>query len=519
VLDLVIAGARVVDGEGGPAVPGWVGVDGERIAEVGHGEAPAADRAVEAGGRILAPGFVDVHTHSDLGPLVDPRMPSALRQGITTQVVGNCGFSPWPPAGYRDCALVVGGEPERSRFATFARYLDALEAARPATNIAALVGHGAIRDEVMPGRRGPPDPEELGSMRAAIIEAMEAGALGLSTGLIYAPGMFAKTDEVLALAAEAGNRGGIYVSHIRGEGEHLFPAIEEAIEVGRRAGLPTHVSHLKCETSLAWGRADALLERLHGDDDVSADQYPYTAWASTLWSLLPPWAPVRDLGALLEDRAVRARLVAAIEEGEGVGFQSSVKGVGWDRLVIESTAEAGWNGRSIAEIAEATDRSCVDACLQLLIEEPETAVIGHAMREDDVRTILADPGVMVASDGASMSPEGPLGSLPVHPRNYGTFPRVLGPYVREGVLSLEAAVRKMTSLPCDRFGLRRRGRVRPGYHADLVMFDPAAVEDVANPDRPHAYPRGIDLVVVNGAVAWDGRIAERRGHVLLRGDA
>jgi N-acyl-D-aspartate/D-glutamate deacylase len=518
VLDLVIAGARVVDGDGGPAFFGWVGVDGERIAEVGRGVAPPAGRTIEVAGKVLAPGFVDVHTHSDLGPLVDPRMPSALRQGVTTQIVGNCGASPWPRAGYRECALIVGADPERAGPATFAGYLGALESARPATNVAALVGHGAIRDEVMPERRRPPDADELRSMAAAVVEAMEAGALGLSTGLIYVPGMFAGTDEVVVLAAEAGRRGGIYASHIRGEGEHLFPAIEEALAVGRRAELPAHVSHLKCETSLAWGRAEDLLGRLHRGEDVSADQYPYTSWASTLWSLLPPWAPVRKLPVLLEDGAVRARLAAAIEGGEGATFQSSVKGVGWDRLVVESTADIRWNGRSIAQIAEEIERPCVDACLELLIEDPDTAVIGHAMREDDVRTILADPDIMVASDGASMSPDGPLGAVPVHPRNYGTFPRVLGPYVRDRVLGLEVAVRKMTSLPCDRFGLRRRGRIRRGHQADLVVFDPSTVTDLANADHPHAYPHGIELVVVNGAVAWDGMLGERRGRVLRRGD-
>ena len=520
MLDLLVVDATIVDGTGAAPFRGSLGVLGDRIVTVARAgaAAPEAARRIEARGRALAPGFVDVHNHSDVVPLVEPWMDSALRMGSTTLVVGNCGASPWPPAGAPEMATLIGVRPEDLEipWPTFASYLEGIEACRPAVNVAALVGHGALRQEAMGLERREPTPDELSQMRRMVTEAMEAGAVGLSTGLIYVPGIYSRTDEVVALAEAVAPFAGVYASHIRGEGRDLFAAVREAIEIGARAGVPAHVSHLKCESSLVWGRTDELLELFEGHD-ATADQYPYTAWASSLWSLLPDWAPVGDLARLLEDPGTRARLVAAVEHGEPA-FQSSVDGVGWDRIVVESTAEARWNGLDLVTIAMAMDVEPAEAMFRLLLDEPETAVIGHAMHEDDVRAILARPEVMVASDAAAMSPEGPLAGVPVHPRNYGTFPRVLGHYVREeGLLTLEAAVRTMTSLPADRFGLRDRGRIAEGALADLVLFDPQTVADTATFERPHAYPAGIDAVVVNGRVAWDGDRGERAGRIVRRG--
>jgi N-acyl-D-amino-acid deacylase len=520
--DLILARASIIDGTGAPAFMGSVVVRGDRIAAIHRDEwqiaAEAGARVIDANGRTLAPGFVDAHNHSDVVPFVEPWMDSALMQGSTTLVVGNCGSSPWPPAGAPELATLTGIAPENlaADWRTFSDYLERVDAARPAVNVSALVGHGALRLQAMGAERRPPSADELRDMRRMASDAMRAGALGLSTGLIYAPGMYARTDEVIAIAEEIRAFDGVYASHIRGEGELLFDAIGEAIDIGRRAGVPAHVSHLKCETELVWGRAADALELISSASDVTADQYPYTAWGSVLWSLLPEWAPVAELPGLQADPSRRSRLVHAIEKGEP-GWQSSIKGVGWDRIVIESTTVPGCNGRSISDVAQQRGAAAVDAALDLLVEDPDTAVIGHAMHEDDVRTILADPDVMVASDASAMSPQGPLGDAAVHPRNYGTFPRVLGPYVREGVLPLEAAVRKMTSLPADRFRLSGRGRIAEGAFADLVLFDPARIRDRAEFGAAHAYPEGIDLVVVNGRVAWDGRRRERAGRVLRSG--
>ncbi len=510
MLDLWIAGATVVDGTGAPAFRASVGVQGGRVVLIAHGapesEAVQASTTIDATDRVLAPGFIDVHTHSDMAPFVVPTMPSTTRQGVTTIVVGNCGASPFPTSAATELASWVGGDPERSGttcFDSFGEFLEQADAAQPSVHIAALIGHGSVRQLTMGMQRRAPTTDELAAMRRCVAEAMDAGAVGLSTGLIYVPGMYSNTDEIVHIAGEAARSGGIYASHIRGEGAHLFQALDEAVEIGSRAGLPVHVSHLKCETSFMWGRAPELLARVHGADDTTGDQYPYAAWASVLWSLLPEWAPVSELPRLLGNHASRARLIASVELGEGATFQSSVDGVGWDHIVIEATADRSCNGRTITEIADQRGLEPVDAFFELLIEEPNTSCIGHAMHDDDVRTIVSDPDVMVASDAASVAPVGPMADVPVHPRTYGTFPRVLGPAVRGGLLTLEAAVRKMTSLPADRFRLSDRGRIVEGAWADLVVFDPATVSDRATFDRPHAYPEGIEAVMVEGVIAWE----------------
>lgn len=499
-----------------------MGVGGDRIRWLGgrDEQPPPAARTYRADGRVAAPGFIDVHNHSDLSPILMPEMPSALRQGVTTVIVGNCGFSPWPLAGFEEGVRLAYGDPvrvARPRWSAYSEYLDALEQARPALNIATLVGHGSIRRQVMGLDRRIPSPEQLAAMRKMVAEAVDSGAHGLSTGLIYVPGIFSKTEELVTLAEEASRFGGIYTSHIRGEGEHVFGALDEALEVGGRAEIPVHVSHLKCESAGVWGLAERLLERIHDAPDATADQYPYTAWNSSLESLLPPWAPVAD--APLLDMKDRERLRTAVEHGEP-GFQSAVEGVGWDRIVIESSGEGRWNGTDVATIADALQTDPFDVFLELLADDPNTSCIGHAMREDDVFAILSDPEVFVASDASAIDPEGLGGDQPVHPRSYGTFPRALQLARDRKLLALENIVRKMTSLPSDRFGLEDRGRIEAGARADLVVFEPAAVEDRATFEAPHAYPEGMDLVVVNGVVAWDAdspTSIERAGRVLRRG--
>ncbi len=504
-MDLLVSNATVVDGNGTPGVAGWVAVDGDRIAAVGHTgeEPPGSARTIDGNGMVVTPGFVDVHNHSDLSPFVLPTMPSTVRQGVTSVVVGNCGSSPFPLSSWEEGLSLAyvrsSADHPTPSWARWAEYLDAIDAARPAVNIATLVGHGSVRREVLGDDRRPPTGEELARMRTFVREAVAEGAVGLSTGLIYVPGIYSETDEVIALARAAAGVGGLYASHIRGEGRDLFRAVDEALAIGAAAGLPTHISHLKCETSMLWGRADELLGKLHDAPDATADQYPYEAWNSSLSSLLPPWAPAGRIAEIAA--ADRERLRAAVEIGEP-DFQSSVEGVGWDRIVLETAPEPQWRGRSVTAVAEDLGTEPFDAMVALLTADPELSCIGHAMAPEDVRAILADPGVFVASDASATAPDGPGGDLPVHPRDYGTFPRALALTRDEASLPLEAVIRKMTSLPADRFGLTGRGRIEPGAFADLVVFDPATIRDRATYGDPHMFPQGIAAVIVNGEVAW-----------------
>jgi N-acyl-D-aspartate/D-glutamate deacylase len=521
VLDLVITGATVVDGSGSPGFPGWLAVAGDRIVEVGRPErpAPAAGRAIDATGLVVAPGSVDVHNHSDLSPFLLPEMPSTLRQGVTTVVVGNCGASPWPLAAWDEAVSLAYGEPgsmPEPAWRGWGDYLDAIDGATPAVNVATLIGHGSVRRDVIGLQRRAPSAEELDRMRAIVRDAIADGAVGMSSGLIYVPGIFSDTDEVVALASAAAEMGGVYASHIRGEGRDLFSAVDEALAIGARADVPVHISHLKCESARVWGRAHELLSAVHGAPDASGDQYPYAAWNSSLSSLLPPWAPADDVAAIAA--ADPERLRAAVEEGEP-GFQSSIDGVGWERIVLVSAPRDDWRGHDVASVADELGTTPFDAFVHLLTMDPEISCIGHAMSDDDVRTILRDPDVFVASDASATAPDRLGGELPVHPRDYGTFPRALALARDEGLLPLEAMVRKMTSLPADRFGLRNRGRIAEGAAADLVAFDPLTVEDAATYAAPHAFPTGIETVVVNGVVAWqrDREGIERAGLALRRG--
>jgi len=523
-LDLVISGASVVDGSGAPGFAADVGVRDGRVVEVRREgcevagaptTAPSATRTIDGTGLVLAPGFIDVHTHSDLAPFTDTTMDSALRQGVTTVVVGNCGMSAWPRAGLPAMASFLGTTPEElPPWEEFGEYMDAVDAAKPACNIAALVGFGSIRAQVMGHERRPATPAETAAMRRLLGEAMASGALGMSSGLIYVPDMYATMEEVAEVATGAAGSGGLYTTHMRAEGHLVFDAVREAVAICHRAGIHAHISHLKLEGRRAWGRHEELLALLD-ENGATGDQYPYAAWETDLSSFLPMWAPVRQLGVLLADPAIKARLARSVEEGEP-DWESSVADSGWESIVLEARDPA-LADRDMASVAAERDVAPVDLMFDLLLDDPEITVRGHTMQEDDVRAILSRPDILVGSDGMAIAPGGPLWGTPLHPRNYGTFPRVLGRYVRDqGLLSLEAAVRKMTGLPAEIFGLDGRGRVKEGAVADLVLFDPSTVTDCAAFGDAHRYPEGIAMVIVGGRVAWDGERGERAGRAVRR---
>jgi dihydroorotase/N-acyl-D-amino-acid deacylase len=521
--DSVLAGL-LVDGTGAPGFDGWVAVQGGRIAAVERSGVarPSADVVQDTPGTVVTPGFIDVHTHSDLTAVAAPTMESTLRQGVTTVVVGNCGGSPAPLRRASTMTELmqdwgsVGRVDSDATWASFGEYLDAVAAARPAVNVAALVGFGTLRRLVLDELDRPATPEQAVVMREALRRGLDDGAVGLSTGLIYEPDQSASREELLTVAGGLDDRG-VYASHVRGEGRSGLAAVDEALDIGRTCGVRVQVSHVKCESSHAWGRMGELLERLrdarHGGVEAWADSYPYTAYETSLAAFLPPWAPPERLGDLLRSPGDRQRLRRSVELGEP-DWQSSVDGVGWERIVVDHHRDSANVGRDVASLAGEED--VLDVVARLLAEDPGTWVIGHAMREEDVREAVAAPDVMVASDGMAVPAAGPISALARHPRSWGTFPRVLGHYVRDqGALSLEAAVHTMTGLPAAQFGLGGRGVLRVGAPADLVVLDPATVAGPADFGAVRQPPVGIETVLVNGVVAWSqGRLRERAGLVL-----
>ncbi len=496
--DLVITNARVVDGSGNPWFRADVAVSGGRIARVGRIAPSEGRRVIDARGQVLAPGFIDVHAHvENIYNLPDAE--NFVRMGVTTLVTGNCGGS----------AVDVG------------RFLGRADETPLAVNLATLVGHNSVRREVFGEQNRPPTPEELEKMKALVEQAMRDGAVGLSTGLIYVPGVYSKTDEVLELARVASRHGGVYATHMRNEGLRVSEAIRESIEIGERAGMPVEISHFKISAKRDWGRSEETLglvrEARRRGLPVTVDQYAYTASSTSLDSRLPEWVLEggREEGRKrLADPAQRARAAKEMEESlKRGGFKDLSYAV-----VASHQPKPEYNGKSIAEITRLARgkrdlRSQIAQVLEMY-EAGGAAMVYHSMGEEDVRRIMREPFTMVASDSGVRR----FGEGVPHPRGYGNNARVLGAYVRDlKLITLEDAVRKMTSLPAQTFGLRDRGLVREGMAADLVIFDDATVADPSTFEKPHQYAAGFSYVVVNGAPVIDaGRATGARPGRALR---
>ncbi len=535
-FDLLIRGGTLVDGTGASGRPADVALLGDRILAIG--DLAAIDpggvaTVVDASGRIVAPGFVDPHGHSDASVLVDSALVSHLAQGFTTQLSGNCGTSvaPVTEMGREAVELSMAGAGLRPSWTTFAEYLAVVAAEPLGPNVAFLVGQGTLRGAVLGSTDAPPSPAQAREMARHLEEALDAGAFGLSSGLIYAPGIHARPDEVAALVAVAARRGALYATHMRNESAHLFEALDEALTTIRLAGegARLQVSHLKAGAKAVWGRAAeavAVLERARAEGlDVAADQYPYTAAATTLQCVIPPALlalPVDETVAALGDWEVRRRIKDEIAGGVS-GWENVAADPGWDAIVLaESRAHPDWAGRSLADLGRERDADPADiACDILSADRLDSWITVHCMDEADVETIMAVPWIAICTDAEGRRPGHPVLDAGVpHPRTYGSVPRVLGHYVRErGVIALEAAVAKLTSVPAARLGLRDRGVVREGAFADLVVFDPATVADRATYETPALHPTGIDAVIVNGVVAVrDGvETGARPGRLLRRG--
>lgn len=474
--ETLIRNANVLDGSGGPPARADVALRGDRIAAVGPALPFEAKHVIEADGRALAPGFIDVHTHDDLAVIRRPAMLPKLSQGVTTVIVGNCGISAAPARLRGDLPdpMNLLGVADDFRYPTFAAYVDAVRRASPTVNVAALVGHTALRNNHMDRLDRSATEAEIDAMRAQLREALEGGALGLSSGLAYGSARAATTEEVLAVAEPLASAQALYVTHMRNEGDAILPAMSEAFEIGRQSRVPVVLSHLKCAGVDNWGRSSKVLEELERAREVQmvgCDCYPYAAGSSTL-----------DL------RQVDPRV---------------------DITITWSTPHPEQAGKSVADIAANWDVPQLEAARRL---QPAGAIY-HSMAEEDMKRILAHPATMIGSDGL---PEDPR----PHPRLWGTFPRVLGRYCREEVLiPFPKAIHKMTAMPAQRFGLPHRGMIRDGYFADLVLFDPENINDTATFSNPIQPARGIESVWVNGVLSYtaSGATGERAGRFLDRG--
>ena len=521
MTDLLIRGGVVIDGTGAPGVRADVAITAGRITDVGDAAGRRATRMIDARDRVVAPGFIDIHSHSDNSVFVNDAFESALHMGVTLVVCGNCGGSSAPVSGLAaeelDRSLAVLDA--RRTWTTFAQYADACDEARPAINLTSFVGHGTLRKCVMGGAARAPSREELATMRALLARAMDEGAIGLASGLIYPPSAYGTTDELAALCAVVQERGGLYASHIRNEGDRLLEAVEENLEIGRRSHVRVQLSHHKASGPKNWGRVKESTANIEAARDagvdVQADQYPYTASSTGLAVTIPNWAHEGGRLAMcerLKDPAVRARIRDEYVE----------TGRNWDRIVIARARQRPeWSGHTVAELAREAGKDPLEwSCDALVEHDGDVAIVHHSMNEDDVRYVMAKPYVAIGSDSSANAPYGPLSFGKPHPRSYGTFPRVLGRYARdERVLTLEDAVRKMTSLTARHLRLADRGEIRIGAWADLVVFDPSRVSDTATYDDPHRYPDGIEHVVVNGGIALDAAATapERHGRFLRHG--
>ena len=534
-FDLLLRGGTVIDGTGAPGRYADVGVLGDRILAVGDLSAVDATEVatvLQLDGRVVAPGFIDPHGHSDGSLFLDGALASHLHQGYTTQLSGNCGdtLAPVTTVGRELVELSLRPYRLMARWRTFGEYLDRVAEQPLGLNVAFLVGHGTIRGSVIGAEARQPTADELAAMVDEVTLAMDAGAFGLSTGLIYAPGMHAPAAEVEALVSATTRQGGLYATHMRNECDELFASLDESIAAIRAAGPDARlqVSHLKCGSRAMWGRAGEAVTRLEVARaeglDVAADQYPYTAAATTLATILPP--ALQGLGvdacvAALADPHIRDLVRSEIDRGIS-GWENVATDPGWAGIRISYAAShPEWAGRSLAELADEQHADPADLAFEALVADRlDVSIVIDCMTEPDVETIMAVPWIAVCTDAEGRRPDHPiLGAGRPHPRTYGSTARVLGTYARDrGVVSLEVAIAKLTSVPAARLGLRDRGVVREGVLADLVVFDPATVADQATYADPARYPGGIEHVIVNGrpAILDGAETGERPGRLLRR---
>jgi N-acyl-D-amino-acid deacylase len=515
-FDMVITNGRIIDGTGSPWYSGDVGIRNGKIASIGNLSAAPRARTIDARGKVVAPGFIDMLGQSEYTILVDPRLPSKIYQGITTEITGE-GESIAPLS---DAILHADQEQYdhyhiHADWRTFREYFSRLEKQRIGINIASYVGATRVRRMVIGDNDAQPTPAQLEQMKELVRQAMRDGAVGTSTALEYAPAPYAKTEELITLAAEASRFGGIYATHMRNEGTGVLPAIDEALRIGREAHIPVEIWHLKTGGKPSWGHMPEVVAKINAARaqglDVSADTYAYTAWFNDFSAFIPAWAHDGGNAKLIErlkDPATRERIRKDMltpsdlwdnEWQEIPGPEAVLIGV------VHNPQLLPLQGKTLAEIAKIWNKDPMDALFDLLIEDHAlTSVAVFGMSEPDVALALQQPWVSVDNDSSGTSPDGILGQEHPHPRAYGTFPRILRKYVREEhKLTLEDAIRKFSALPAQRMRFADRGVLKAGMYADIVVFDPATIHDVATFDSPNQLSQGMEYVLVNGVPVVD----------------
>jgi N-acyl-D-amino-acid deacylase len=515
MFDLVIRNGLTLDGTGSPARRVDVGIRGDRIADVDDLARAEARKTIDASGKVVAPGFIDVHSHSDAYLIIEPSAPSKIFQGVTTEVVGNCGASAAPITGAYGMPSDWRAQQYPRPWSTVAEYREVLEESKPGLNLVLLIGHNAIRAGVMGYEARAARSDEVQAMAKLLDQALDEGGAGLSTGLVYQPGMFAESSEIVELAHVAAKRNRIYTSHMRSEGAKLLEAIDETLDVGRRAGIRVQVSHLKTSGRRNWHLLDGALERIRKARDegleVASDRYPYTASCTDLDVILPDWASGGGreivLGRL-RDPSTRAKIREGILKARDEQY--------WPTVMIGSTwhpDNARFQGERVPDIARALGVEPVDAALHLMeTDELRTTAIFFGMSEENMWRILAEPYVMIGSDGSLRSPTGVLSKDHPHPRAYGSFPRFIRASLEGRTVPLPEAVRKMTSLCAEQFRLKDRGVIAPGKLADVVVFDADRVQERSTFVKPHQLSDGVDTVIVNGVLTLhEGRYTGDRG--------
>ena len=527
--DLVIQNGRVIDGTGSPWYRADIAIRNGHIAAIGRLKLEPDQKVIDAHNQVVAPGFIDMLGQSELTILVDPRLPSKIYQGITSEITGEGNsIAPTNDRMLAEDKPVFDHYQLQPDWRTLDQYFRHIETRGMGINLGTYVGATSVRRVVLANEDRAPNPQELAQMQSLVLDAMHQGAMGVSTSLQYSPAPYAKTDELIALASTAASAGGIYATHMRSEGDAIFASLDETFRIAKEARIPVEIWHLKAAGKPNWGRMPQIIDRIDAARaqglDITADTYAYTAWSNTFSAFVPPWAHVGGDAAMvtrLKDPAQRARIRNAMLHDKGWDNEW-LEIAGPEGITLSSTTVPTLQpmlGKNVADIAKSQGKDPIECILDLLIVDPSMEVVVAGMSEPDVALALKQPWTSIDNDSGGTAPDGILGRDHPHPRAYGTFPRILRKYVREDpLLTLPDAIRKFSALPAQRLGLTDRGVLKTGMWADIVIFDPATIRDLATYDQPNQLSSGMNYVLVNGVpVIREGKMTNALPGKVLRG--